>query len=62
MGWKLTLAARFFHGMGLRETLGNKGFGELASIKLKFIFEILANIVGNLSVSCDCLPSCERNT
>jgi hypothetical protein len=48
MGWKLTLAARFFHGMGLRETLGNKGFRKLSTLFGKFIFKLLAFFIGNL--------------
>jgi hypothetical protein len=33
----------------LREALGNKGFRKLSTLFDKFIFEILANFVGNLS-------------
>jgi hypothetical protein len=49
MGWKLTLAVGFIHGVELRERFGNKGFRKLSTLFDKFIFEILANFVGNLS-------------
>jgi hypothetical protein len=44
----LTLATRFFHGLELRETLGNKGFGELASLFDKKSFHLLAFFIGNV--------------
>jgi hypothetical protein len=44
----LALAVRFSHGLDLRETLGNKGFGELSTLFDKFIFELLAFFIGNL--------------
>jgi hypothetical protein len=46
--WKFTLAMRFIHGMGLREMLGNKGFGGLSILFDKYIFKLLAFFIGNI--------------
>jgi hypothetical protein len=47
-GWKLTLAVIFFHGVELREALGNKGFRKLSTLFGKFIFKLLAFFIGNV--------------
>jgi len=45
----LTLVVKFFRGIGLRETLGNKGYRKLSTLFDKKSFKLLAFFIGNLS-------------